>query len=146
MKHSLVSQNGQFQISMSFTLSWVLSSSTLEYLTFELSDLYLVQRWREWAGDKAICPIGVWRVINIVTLPYHLADQSSKSGQGARPSDEPSEVQRRRVDVLLNEVVKKFPPKVFTGKVQTCSIRFLCPVSGCIPSWGWHWTGKHDHS
>ena len=44
MKHSLVSQNGQFQISMSFTLSWVLSSSTLEYLTFELSDLYLVQR------------------------------------------------------------------------------------------------------
>ena len=33
-------------------------------------------------------------------------------------AEEPSDTQRRRVDVLLNDLMKKFQPKAFTGKVR----------------------------
>ena len=58
-----------------------------------------------------LCFILCWLVV------FPPVDQSSKSGRQAQSVDEPSEMQRRRVDVLLSEVVKKFPPKAFTGKV-----------------------------
>ncbi len=31
--------------------------------------------------------------------------------------EEPTDSQRRRVDVLLNDLIKKFPPKAFAKKV-----------------------------
>ena len=33
--------------------------------------------------------------------------------------EEPREAQRKKVDNLLTELVKKFPPKAFAGKVYT---------------------------
>ena len=48
---------------------------------------------------------------------YFSDEDKSKPGKEAQPPEEPSEGQRRRVDILLSELVKKFPPKAFTGKV-----------------------------
>lgn len=48
--------------------------------------------------------------------------KDSASDSLLRP-DDPGETQRRRVDHLLNDLLKKFPPRVFSKKVCTA----LCP-------------------
>ena len=42
---------------------------------------------------------------------------SAKVSEGTRRKDEPQESQKKRVDSLLMELVKHFPPKVVQSKV-----------------------------
>ena len=60
-------------------------------------------------------------------LPFSLSKMAAispspsldKDKKRPRGEDEPREAQRKKVDVLLSELVKKFPPKAFIGKVQS---------------------------
>lgn len=52
--------------------------------------------------------------------------EERKTDNVSKPKDEPTETQRKRVDGLLMELVKNFPPKVIQPKEGTKPIgKFL---------------------
>lgn len=57
-------------------------------------------------------------------------DPSSEnsSNQTSKPKhEEPNDTQRKRVDILLGDLVKKFPPKAFARKVyKVCRFTVFC--------------------
>lgn len=65
------------------------------------------------------------------TKGYHWQFPNNKSaevGEKKQPSqkEEPSDPQRRRVDSLLADLVRKFPPKAFSRKVSTTRVVNVC--------------------
>ena len=60
-------------------------------------------------GYKGACP---------VMMLVFIIEKTKSSGQsGVKQKDTPSGEQKKRVDGLLAELIKAFPPKVFQSKV-----------------------------
>ena len=50
-------------------------------------------------------------------FPEEKSSQEAKETPVSQHPEEPTDLQRRRVDNLLNDLIKKFPPKAFAKKV-----------------------------
>ena len=53
-----------------------------------------------------------------------VASPSDKDKKRAGAEEEPREAQRKKVDFLLSELIKKFPPKAFIGKVYIHNVMY----------------------
>ena len=60
-------------------------------------------------------------LLYIIIIASEEGSTRAPSSGKAKASEEPNEFQRKRVDMLLSKLVKRYPPKAFKGKVSISS-------------------------